>query len=63
MWFTFKKQAIKKENLSKDELFEMYMIEIWQYRKNSEWQIELVGEYIKSNELSDRFKDWLKNKH
>lgn len=63
MWFTFKKQEIKKENLSKDELFEMYMIEIWQYRKNSEWQIELVGEYIKSNELSNRFKDWLKNKH
>ncbi len=62
MWFTFKKQETKKENLSKDELFEIFMVEIWQYKVSDKW-IEIVGEYIKSNELSDRFKDWLKNKH
>lgn len=48
--------------LSRDELFEVYMLEIGQYRKNSEGKIELVGWYIKSADLANNFKDWLKKK-
>lgn len=61
MAFILKKQEDKKENLSRDEWFERFMIEIGQYKKTDKW-IELVWFYIKSSELADRFKDWLKKK-
>lgn len=60
--FPTEKTVKSIELKSKDELFDMYMLEIWQYRKNSEWQIELVGWYIKSSDLANNFKDWLKKK-
>ena len=45
-----------------DELFEMFMVEIGQYKRLPTWWIEWAWEYIKQSELSERFKDWLKKK-
>lgn len=60
--FPTQPKASDRDWKSRDELFEMFMVEIGQYKRLPTWWIELVWAYVKQSELSERFKDWLKKK-
>ena len=54
-----KKEEPKKATISKDELFEKFMLEIGQYSLDEFWNLALTWPLIPSKELWDRFKTWL----
>lgn len=60
--FPTKDTKVSVETRTKDELFEIFMIEIGQYKKTPEGNIEISGVYISSADLVVRFRDWLKKK-
>lgn len=60
--FPSSKEEKKSSSLSKDELFEIFMLEIGQYTRTSDWGVELTWPYMSIKDTTDKFKDWLKKK-
>lgn len=62
MPFIFQTKSQSIETKSKEELFEIFMVEIGQYKRLDTWWFEISWDYIKQSDLSNKFKDWLSKK-
>jgi len=50
----------KYSALDKAELFNKFMVEIWQYKYSEDWELMLTWVYISSKDISGKFSDWKK---
>lgn len=61
--FPNKNEPSALSSKTKDELFEIYMLEIGQYTKDELGNIYITWPLIKSSTIAENFKDWMKKKN